>query len=116
MVKELNGHGTIDISLGSGQKDQIFVRNTHVRDTIHQKNRIVTVLFGGHYLGAIVGYFGSGNIIFEAPVNEYLAFYVDEDDLTYHLKFDSKNLKIRIYFYIDRLLIHLSIFVVNFTI
>jgi len=47
MVEKLNGHGAVDIGFGGGKEDEILVRDTHVRDAIHEKNGIVTVLFGG---------------------------------------------------------------------
>ena len=62
------------------------MRDTHVRDAIHEKNGIVTVLFGGDDLGAVVGNLGAGDVVLEATVDEDLAFDVDEDNLTDHFE------------------------------
>ena len=84
MIEELNGHGAIDIGFGGGEKDEILVGDTHVRNTIHEKDGILTVLFGGDNLRAVVGYFSTCNIILEAPIDEDLALDIDEYYLAEH--------------------------------
>jgi hypothetical protein len=49
------------------------------------RKRVVTVLFGSYYLGAEELCFGSGDVIFEDPINEYLALLIDEYHRTYHI-------------------------------
>ena len=36
MIKELDGHGTVDVGFGGGQEDDVFVGDTDVGDPIHQ--------------------------------------------------------------------------------
>ena len=86
MVEKLNGHGAVDIGFGGGKEDEILVRDTHVRDAIHEKNGIVTVLFGGDDLWAVVGNLGTGDVVLEATVDEDLALDVDKDNLTDHFE------------------------------
>lgn len=85
MIEKLYGHGTVDISLGGGKKYEVLVWYTHVRNTIHEKNGIITILFCCYNLRAIVGNFGTCDIILKTTVDQNLAFDVYEDNLTDHL-------------------------------
>lgn len=85
MVQELDGHGTVDVGLGGGQEDQVFVGDAHVGNTVHQEDGVVAVLLGGDDLGAVVGNLGAGDVVFEASVDQDLALDVNEYDLTDHV-------------------------------
>ena len=72
-------HSCIDIGLAGREEDEIFIGYCDVGDSIEEKNWIISILFGGNHLGAVVLDFSTGDIIFESSVDENLAFDIDED-------------------------------------
>ena len=69
--------------------------NAHIRYSIHQKNRIISILLGSYNLRAIIGNLTSSNIILEASIDEYLSLDIDNNDLAYHYFSNLKYIAIK---------------------
>lgn len=83
-VKKLDGHGSVDVGLGGGQKDEILVRHRDVRHSIEVQNRVVPVLLRGDDLRAVVQNLSASDVVLEGSVDENLTFDIYEDHRTYH--------------------------------
>lgn len=78
MVQKLNGHGSVDVSLGGGKKDEILVGDGDVRDPIEKEDRIVPILLGCDDLRTVMLYFCPRDIVLKGTVYQYLALDIDE--------------------------------------
>jgi hypothetical protein len=69
--------------------------NAHIRNSIHQKNRVISILLGSYNLRTIISNLPSSNIILEASIDEYLSLDIDNDDLTDHYFSNLKYIAIK---------------------
>ena len=81
----MDRHSSIHVGFGGCQEDEVFVWHWDVGDSIEKEDWIVSVLFGGHYLGTVVLDLGTSYVVFKGAVDEDLAFDVDEDHRANHL-------------------------------
>lgn len=78
LIEELNDHSSIDVSLGGGQENHVFVGDVDVAGTLKHEDRVVPVLFGGDNLRAEELSLCTGDIILEHPIDQDLSLLVDE--------------------------------------
>lgn len=77
-------HGSVDVRLCGRQKDEIFVGNGDVGDSVEMQDGIVSVLLGGNNLGAVVEDLISSDVILEGSVDQDFSLDIDKDDRTNH--------------------------------